>query len=104
MPDLLPPEACVDFLETIAADPSVSEEAFDHMARRRAFELRNHRPAGATQHYQWFRVAAPIGDDPLIHRAFLAFPSAMGLPTSARPPHGLTWSPPGPFPTNHAHT
>src|SRR3546814_9868126 len=86
MPDLLPPEACVDFLETIAADPSVSEEAFDHMARRRAFELRNHRPAGATQHYQWFRVAAPIGDDLLIHRAFLAFASDMGLLSSAMLP------------------
>src|SRR3546814_13150168 len=74
MPDLLPPEACVDFLETIAADPSVSEEAFDHMARRRAFELRNHRPAGATQHYQWFLVPAPIGAHPPIPPPFLSFP------------------------------
>nr|WP_184099708.1 acyl-CoA thioesterase II [Sphingopyxis panaciterrulae] len=103
MPDLLPPEACVDFLETIAADPSVSEEAFDHMARRRAFELRNHRPAGATQHYQWFRVAAPIGDDLLIHRAFLAFASDMGLLSSAMLPHGLNWSTPGLFSTSLDH-
>src|SRR3546814_19278169 len=50
MPDLLPPEACVDFLETIAADPSVSEEAFDHMAMRRAFEPRHHHPTGPAQH------------------------------------------------------
>nr|WP_245798688.1 acyl-CoA thioesterase domain-containing protein [Sphingopyxis flava] len=103
MPDLLPPEACADFLESIAADASVSEDAFDHMARSRAFELRNHRPLGATQHYQWFRVAAPIGDDPLIHRAFLAFASDMGLLSSAMLPHGLNWSTPGLFSTSLDH-
>lgn len=103
MPELLPPEECVDFLDTIAADSRISEEAFDHMARRRAFELRNHRPAGATQHYQWFRVAAPVGDDPLVHRAFLAFASDMGLLSSAMLPHGLNWSTPGLFSTSLDH-
>lgn len=106
MPDLLPPEECRDFLETIAADPNISEQAFAHMARRRPFELRNHRPpasAQATQHYQWFRVAAPIGDDQLIHRAFLAFASDMGLLSSAMLPHGLNWSTPGLFSTSLDH-
>ncbi|HEV7340779.1 MAG TPA: acyl-CoA thioesterase II [Sphingopyxis sp.] len=106
MPDLLPPEECREFLETIAADPNISEQAFAHMARRRPFELRNHRPpasAQATQHYQWFRVAAPIGDDQLIHRAFLAFASDMGLLSSAMLPHGLNWSTPGLFSTSLDH-
>ena len=106
MPDLLPPEDCVDFLEAIAADPHVSEDSFDHMARRRPFELRNHRPpasAKATQHYQWFRVAAPIGDDPLVHQGFLAFASDMGLLSSAMLPHGLNWSTPGLFSTSLDH-
>ncbi len=106
MPDLMPPEECRDFLETIAADPGVSEESFAHMARRRPFELRNHRPAAdaqATQHYQWFRIAAPVGDDPLIHRAFLAFASDMGLLSSAMLPHGLNWSTPGLFSTSLDH-
>ena len=106
MPDLLPPEECRDFLETIAADPNISDEAFAHMARRRPFELRNHRPpasAKATQHYQWFRVAAPIGDDQLIHRAFLAFASDMGLLSSAMLPHGLNWSTAGLFSTSLDH-
>jgi acyl-CoA thioesterase-2 len=106
MPDLLPPEECRDFLETIAADPNISEQAFAHMARRRPFELRNHRPPAstqATQHYQWFRVAAPIGDDQLIHRAFLAFASDMGLLSSAMLPHGLNWSTPGLFSTSLDH-
>ena len=106
MPHLLPPEECRDFLETIAADPNISEESFAHMARRRPFELRNHRPpasAKATQHYQWFRAAAPIGDDPLVHRAFLAFASDMGLLSSAMLPHGLNWSTPGLFSTSLDH-
>ncbi|WP_432767809.1 MAG: acyl-CoA thioesterase II [Sphingopyxis sp.] len=106
MPDLLPPEQCRDFLETIAADPNVSEDAFAHMARRRPFELRNYRPpasAKATQHYQWFRVAAPIGDDPLVHRAFLAFASDMGLLSSAMLPHGLNFMTPGLFSTSLDH-
>lgn len=106
MPDLLPPEECRDFLETIAADPNISDQAFAHMARRRPFELRNHRPpasAKATQHYQWFRVAASIGDDPLVHRAFLAFASDMGLLSSGMLPHGLNWSTPGLFSTSLDH-
>ncbi|MGH6650944.1 MAG: acyl-CoA thioesterase [Sphingopyxis sp.] len=106
MPELLPPEECRDFLETIAADPNVSEDSFNHMARRRPFELRNHRPpasAKATQHYQWFRVAAPIGDDPLVHQGFLAFASDMGLLSSAMLPHGLNWSTPGLFSTSLDH-
>src|SRR3546814_8276805 len=67
------------------------------MARRRPFEVRSYRPpasAGATQHYQWFRAAAPVGDDPLIHRGFLAFASDMGLLSSAMLPHEVNfWSP-----------
>ena len=106
MPDLLPPEECVDFTDTLAADPSISDERFAYMARRRPFEMRSYRPpasAKATQHYQWFRVAAPIGDDQLIHRAFLAFASDMGLLSSAMLPHGITWTTPGLFSTSLDH-
>lgn len=106
MPDLLPPEQCREFLETMAADPNVSDDAFGHMARRRPFELRNYRPpasAKATQHYQWFRVAAPIGDDQQIHRAFLAFASDMGLLSSSMLPHGLNFMTPGLFSTSLDH-
>src|SRR3546814_16558608 len=76
------------------------------MARRRPFEVRSYRPAPsekATQHYQWFRVAAPIGDDPLIHRGFLAFASDMGLLSSAMLPHGVNFWTPGMVSTSLDH-
>jgi acyl-CoA thioesterase-2 len=106
MPDLLPPEQCWDFIDFIAADSNISDRQLAHMARRRPFEVRSFRPpasAGATQHYQWFRVAAPIGDDPLLHRAFLAFASDMGLLSSAMLPHGVTFWTPGMFTTSLDH-
>lgn len=98
MPEgLLTPEECWDFTDFIAADPNISDRHLAHMARRRPFEVRSYRPPvseRATQHYQWFRVAAPIGDDPLVHTGFLAFASDMGLLSSAMLPHGVNfWSP-----------
>ena len=105
MPELLPPEDCWDFADFIAADPNISDRHIAHMARRRPFEVRSHRPSGegATQHYQWFRVAAPIGDDPLIHRGFLAFASDMGLLSSAMLPHGVNFWTPGMVSTSLDH-
>lgn len=106
MPDLLPPDECWDFTDFIAANPDIPDAQFAHMARRRPFEVRSYRPpasAKATQHYQWFRVAAPIGDDPLIHRAFLAFASDMGLLSSAMLPHGVNFWTPGLFSTSLDH-
>ena len=106
MPDLLPPERCWDFTDFIAADPNISDRHLTHMARRRPFEVRSYRPpasAKATQHYQWFRVAAPIGDDPLLHRGFLAFASDMGLLSSAMLPHGVNFWTPGMVSTSLDH-
>lgn len=104
--DLLPPEQCWDFTDFIAADPNISDRHLAHMARKRPFEMRSYRPpasAQATQHYQWFRVAAPIGDDPLIHRGFLAFASDMGLLSSAMLPHGVNFWTPGMVSTSLDH-
>lgn len=104
--DLLPPEQCWDFTDFIASDPGISDRHFAHMARKRPFEMRSYRPpaaARATQHYQWFRVAAPIGDDPLMHRGFLAFASDMGLLSSAMLPHGINFWTPGLVSTSLDH-
>ncbi|MCM3420522.1 acyl-CoA thioesterase [Sphingopyxis alaskensis] len=106
MPDLRPPEDCAEFVENIAADPNVSDAQLDQMAWLRPFEMRSSRPPSteaATAHYQWYRLAAPIGDDPLLHRAFLAYASDMGLLSSSLRPHGFTWSTPGLFSTSLDH-
>ena len=41
--------------------------------------------------FSWFRVTAPIGDDPATHRAVLAYASDMALLSTAMMPHGVNW-------------
>lgn len=106
MPDVLPPEQCVDFADQMIADPNVSDAQLAQMARMRPFEMRTHRPLSTERgngHYQWYRMAAPIADDNDLHRAFLAYLSDMGLLSSSMIPHGLTWSEPGLFSTSLDH-
>lgn len=45
--------------------------------------------------YNWFRVVAPIGDDPALHRAVLAYASDMALMGTSMMPHGVNWMSPG---------
>lgn len=105
MPDVLPPERCWSFEDAIAHDPTLSDRMIANMARQRAFEIRTHRPVGtgATHHYQWLRVAAPIADDARVHMGFLAFASDMGLLSTSLLPHGMNWTTPGLFTTSLDH-
>lgn len=106
MPDLLPPEECMEFSDTMALDPDVTDDMLERMARSRPFEMRSFRPtaeAKATRHYQWFRLNAPVEGDQLLHRALLGFASDMGLLSSAMLPHGLKWVTPGLFSTSLDH-
>ncbi|RJF80534.1 acyl-CoA thioesterase II [Oleomonas cavernae] len=50
--------------------------------------VRGPRPA---QQRGWFRAAAPLGDDPALHRAVLAFASDMMLLHTSTLPHGVSW-------------
>lgn len=43
----------------------------------------------------WLRAVAPLPDDPLIHRALLAYASDHGLLGAALLPHGLSYMQPG---------
>ena len=106
MPDVLPPEECMSAMEQIASNPLVLDEQIERMSMPRPFEVRSFRPDGkcATAHqYQWFRTVAPLPDDPLIHRATLAFASDMGLLSTSMIPHGLHWTTPGLFSTSLDH-
>jgi len=47
-------------------------------------------PAEPLQH-SWFRVSAPLPDDPAVHRAVLAYASDMALIGTAMRPHGVTF-------------
>ena len=41
--------------------------------------------------HSWFRTVAPLGDDPGLHRAVLAYVSDMTLLGTCALPHGLSW-------------
>jgi acyl-CoA thioesterase-2 len=43
----------------------------------------------------WFKVVAPVGDDPDVHRAVLAYASDMRLLATSMLPHGVSWATPG---------
>lgn len=106
MPDLLPPEECLAFSDSIACNFNIPDDLLQSMARPRPFEMRSLRPplqSKATSHYQWFRLKAPVAGDQLLHRALLGFASDMGLLSSAMLPHGLDWVTPGLFSTSLDH-
>ena len=59
---------------------------FRHVA---PIDLFNARPREATTSC-WLRATAPLPDDPILHRAFLAYASDHGLLLAATMPHGLS--------------
>jgi len=106
MPDVLPPEDCVSAMEQIARNPNIPDEKIQRMSMPRPFHIRSFRPEEsdhAVRHYQWFKTVAPLPDDPLMHRATLAFASDMGLLSTSMLPHGLNWTTPGLFSTSLDH-
>lgn len=106
LPDLMPPEKCLGAMEAIARNPDIADEKIHRMSMPRPFEIRGFRPdngSSETRQYQWLRAVAPLPDDPLMHRAALAFASDMGLLSTSMIPHGLHWTTPGLFSTSLDH-
>ncbi|MEP3226717.1 MAG: acyl-CoA thioesterase II [Parasphingorhabdus sp.] len=109
MPEVLPPEDCrggEKYLEYVARNPSIPDGKIKRMTMPRPFEICHSRPQRdeqSTRQYQWFKAIAPLPDDPLIHRATLAFASDMGLLSTSMLPHGLNWTTPGLFSTSLDH-
>ncbi|UZK66765.1 acyl-CoA thioesterase [Sphingomonas sp. M1-B02] len=50
----------------------------------------NPEPTEPVQH-SWFRVCAPLPDEPALHRAMLAYASDMTLLGTCMLPHGVSW-------------
>ena len=100
MPDIAPPEELQSEsdLRRAAAD-RMPEKFRETFARRQsAIDIRPLYPrnwfeaeARDPVNYSWFRVTAPIGDDPATHRAVLAYASDMALLSTAMMPHGVNW-------------
>ncbi|MBL4827134.1 MAG: thioesterase family protein [Spongiibacteraceae bacterium] len=102
MPQVPPPEQLLTDRE--AADKyaeQLSSSVIRMMKRRRPIEARRVNQGvpfsgddrEPVQHL-WFRAAAPLPDDPKIHRAVLAFASDMGLLSTCMRPHAVNWTTP----------
>lgn len=79
---------------------ALAEEMSKRAVRLQAIEMRYVRGApGRTlrepQTEVWMRARGPIGPDPRIHQAIMAFASDMGLMGSAMLPHPVGWNTPG---------
>lgn len=106
MPDAPSPEGLPTLAELIhaetARDPARAGAELARRPRREAIELRPVAPGpltapapGPPHAMTWFRTAAPVGDDPHVHRSILAYASDMMLLGTSMRPHGVTWTSPG---------
>lgn len=103
MPDVPPPEDLQSDHDLRAASAEQIPEPFRAIfARQRPIEIRPVEPrnwvnptVGPPCQHSWFRIVAPIGDDPAMHRAILAYASDMSLLGTATLPHGVNWITPG---------
>lgn len=99
MPDVPAPEELVSEADIWRANADkIPPQLRDHLLRPRPLEFRHVytlnplAPAPREpRHASWFRTVAPIGDDPTLHRAVLAYASDMTLLTTCGLPHAITY-------------
>lgn len=93
------PEDLANELQIAEANPeTISEEVLAYLRLNRPIEVR---PVGLTPpfdmtprpetQYRWVRSCYPLGDDPVLHRAALAYMSDLGPIQCALTAHGRTW-------------
>lgn len=99
MPDVPMPDSLKTDQELRAGIMDRVPERFRRMfTRGRPIEIRPVNPRGwlepqkmPPRQQSWFRAAAPLGDDPALHRAVLTYASDMALLGTASLPHGVNW-------------
>lgn len=94
MPDVPAPETLVPELELLRARAdSLPPELRQVLTQDRAIDFRMvpmaQAPGGIPRRAAWFRVIAPIADDPILHQAVLAYASDYGFLPTALLPHGV---------------
>lgn len=101
MPEVPPPEdlrSDMELRREYAEKAGITGRARDIMLRPRAIEMRttdklhwmNAEPREPRAH-SWFKAAAPLPDDPALHRAIIAYASDFTLLGTSALPHGLSW-------------
>ena len=102
MPDVPPPESLASEVELRhALVDRVPAKLHRVLLRPRPIEVRPVTARdwidpipGEPVNHLWFRLSAPIGDDPALHRATLAYASDLGLLGTGMIPHGVGWMSP----------
>jgi len=99
MPDVPDPDSLVserDLREAIRDE--VPEKFRRFFLRARPIEIRPVNPrnwfrpvAQEPVQHSWFRVVAPLPDDPALHRAMLTYATDMTLLGTCMLPHGVSW-------------
>ncbi|MXP41513.1 acyl-CoA thioesterase II [Altererythrobacter soli] len=100
MPQVPPPEDLEpDHVVIDRHRAEIAGSAPPIVLRPRAIEMRAVRPLAVLsrepdppEQHVWFRVRAPLTDDPALHRAVLAYWSDMRLMGTALLPHGLAFA------------
>jgi acyl-CoA thioesterase-2 len=95
MPVVPDPESLEDDQQVLLRNPELSPQMREWVARERPFETRSvlgrglgDRPARPAIDHIWLRTRGPLADEPVLHRALLAFVSDMSLLDTALLPHG----------------
>jgi acyl-CoA thioesterase-2 len=94
MPEVPAPDTLVPELELLRARAeSFPPELRQVLTQDRAVDFRmvpmTQEPGGIPRRAAWFRVIAPIADDPILHQAVLAYASDYGFLPTALLPHGV---------------
>ena len=101
MPEAPGPEGLPDRFEQYKALlAGMPEAAAANLLRPRPIEQRDIDPREPDEKAPptgsvWMRVRAPIGPDPSLHHAILAYASDMGMLETSMRPHGVGWQTPG---------
>ncbi len=105
MPDVPPPEELIseaDAFRLQREQAGLPPHPFETPVFARPIEARAVDPRSLAlpqkrppYYTSWLRAVAPVGDDPDIHRAILAYASDMSLLGTCMMPHGLSWMTPG---------
>jgi acyl-CoA thioesterase-2 len=101
MPDVPQPEDLrpdMELRREYADKAGIEGTARQLMLRPRPIDMRttdklhwmNSEPRHPSAH-SWFRAAAPLPDDPALHRAVIAYASDFTLLGTSALPHGLSW-------------
>jgi acyl-CoA thioesterase-2 len=103
MPEAVEPEGLPDLISFASVMDAELPDEQREQVRERPIQMRfidvraMSKPGGPPTSVRrtWFRIREPLGDDPRLHQAALAYASDMALLGASLGPHRVSWSTPG---------